>query len=237
MILPAAGNRLKLLLVEDDLDVAAGIGDYLSARGIEVDFACSAAQARARIAAEAFDLLVLDVNLPGQNGITLCRALKQAGGLRSPILFLTARAGLEDKLQAFEAGAVDYMVKPFAPAELLARVLAISAHARATGGAVVRAGEYALDLQGRLLSRGERCLPLHGAGFALLRALMEACPAAVAREALHRQLWEGESPGSDPLRMHVYQLRQQLQACFGEPLIETRRGMGYRFAGGDDETA
>ena len=106
-----AGERpLRLLLVEDDIDVAAGIGDYLDAHGVQVDFACTAAQAQARLRAQSFELVVLDVNLPDQDGLSLCRDLKREGGLRSPVLFLTARAALDDKLGAFAAGAVDYMV-------------------------------------------------------------------------------------------------------------------------------
>lgn len=162
-----AGERpLRLLLVEDDIDVAAGIGDYLGAHGVMVDFACTAAQARARLQAQAFELVVLDVNLPDQDGLSLCRDLKREGGLRSPVLFLTARAALDDKLSAFAAGAMDYMVKPFAPAELLARARTIAAHVPASGGAQVCVGAWVLDLHGRLLRRGGASLPLHASGFA-----------------------------------------------------------------------
>ncbi len=227
-----AGERpLRLLLVEDDIDVAAGIGDYLGAHGVMVDFACTAAQARARLQAQAFELVVLDVNLPDQDGLSLCRDLKREGGLRSPVLFLTARAALDDKLSAFAAGAMDYMVKPFAPAELLARARAIAAHVPASGGAQVCVGAWVLDLHGRLLHRGDAALPLHASGFALLRRLMQASPASVSREALCALLWHDEPPGSDPLRMHVYQLRQAMQQCFGASPIATVRGIGYRFDG------
>ncbi|AKC88319.1 hypothetical protein WQ53_09555 [Pseudoxanthomonas suwonensis] len=220
---------MKVLLVEDDADIAAGIGDYLGVHGLEVDFAYTAAQARSRLQAQAFDLVVLDVNLPDQDGLSLCRSLKREHGLRAPVLFLTARGALEDKLGAFDSGAVDYVVKPFAPAELLARARAIVAHVPASGGVGLRAGAYELDLSGHLLRRGDATLPLHATGFALLRRLMEASPGCVPREELCALLWEDGPPGSDPLRMHVYQLRQQLVRRFGEPLIGTVRGVGYRF--------
>lgn len=228
---------IRLLLVEDDADIAAGIGDYLGAHGVEVDFAYTAAQARARLQAQAFDLVVLDVNLPDQDGLSLCHALKRECGLRAPVLFLTARGALEDKLRAFDSGAVDYMVKPFAPAELLARARAIVAHVPASGGAQLRVGPYALDLHGHLLRRGDTTLALHASGFALLRRLMEASPACVPREALCALLWPDGPPGSDPLRMHVYQLRQQFAAGFGQPLIATVRGVGYRFIAEDGDAA
>lgn len=233
------GNQsLKLLLVEDDIDVAAGIGDYLAAHGVEVDFACDAAQAHARLRDDTFDVVVLDVGLPDQDGLSLCHSLKREGGLRSPVLFLTARDALDDKLQGFAAGATDYMVKPFAPAELLARVRAIAAHVPAAGGgALLRVGAYALDLQGRTLARADRHLTLHAAGFVLLRRLMQASPGSVSRSALCELLWEGDVPESDPLRMHIYQLRRSLTECFGVELIETVRGIGYRFAVQDDGTS
>lgn len=226
-------RAMRLLLVEDDADIAAGIGEYLGARGIEVDFAYTAGQARARLQEQAFDLVVLDVNLPGEDGLALCRALKQQAGLRSPVLFLTARGALGDKLEAFDAGAVDYMVKPFAPAELLARARAIVAHAPASGGAGLRAGGCVLDLQGHLLLCGARSLPLHPTGLRLLRRLMEASPGCVSRDELCALLWHDGPPGSDPLRMHVYQLRRQFEDRFGRPLIATVRGVGYRFVGTD----
>lgn len=224
-------SPLRLLLVEDDVDIAAGIGEYLGRHGVAVDFAYSAAQARARLQAQSFDLAVLDVNLPDQNGMALCQSLKREGGLRSPVLFLTARDALDDKLAAFDAGAVDYMVKPFAPAELLARVRAITAHTAHAGGLQLRVGAYVLDLQRHLLQRDDDSLILHATGFVLMRALMEASPGSVSRQALCERLWQGDPPDSDPLRMHVYQLRQHCLRAFGAPLIANVRGVGYRFSG------
>lgn len=229
---------LTLLLVEDDADIAAGIGDYLDGHGVRVDFAYTAAQARARLQEKVFDLVVLDVNLPGENGLSLCRSLKREAGLGCPVLFLTARGKLDDKLTAFDAGAVDYMVKPFAPAELLARIRAITAHAPSSSGLHLCVGAYTLDLQGQLLRQGDASLALHATGFTLLRRLMEASPACVSREELSMLLWEEGQPDSEPLRMHVYQLRQRLEHCFGQSLIGTVRGVGYRFIaghGGDDD--
>src|SRR5688572_14751088 len=165
--MPARTTRV--LLVEDDFDVAAGIGDYLQAHGLAVDFAGSLREARARVAAARFDVLVLDVHLPDGSGIDLCREFKQGWGVRQPAIFLTARGALQDKLLGFAAGAVDYMVKPFAPAELLARIRAITTQAEAAGGALLRVGGFALDLHSGLLTHGGRHLQLHAAGATLLR--------------------------------------------------------------------
>lgn len=224
-------DSIRVLLVEDDLDVAAGIGDYLEAHGLRVDFAGSAGEARARVAEAGFDLFVLDVNLPGQDGIALCRELRNERGLATPAIFLTARGELEDKLRGFDAGAADYMVKPFAPAELLARIRAIHALAGAetqVGPRLVVDG-YALDVQAGVLSHDGRPLQLHATGLAILRRLMQAHPRPVSRQSLSEGLWGDEPPGSDPLRTHVYLLRQALLDRFGEAPIHTERGIGYRF--------
>ena len=220
---------IRVLLVEDDLDVAAGIGDYLEARGLLVDYAGNASEAHAQVTRTLFDILVLDVNLPGQDGITLCRELKHAHGLATPAIFLTARGGLQAKLDGFAAGAVDYMVKPFAPAELLARIQAICAHVASPSGLSLEAGGYVLDLHSGLLSHAGQDLQLHAAGLAILRRLMQAYPRSVGKQALREGLWGDEAPDSDPLRAHVYQLRQAMLECFGEAPISTVRGIGYRF--------
>ncbi len=222
-------ERIRLLLVEDDVDVAAGLGDYLGARGVEVDFACTAAQARARALAAAFDVFVLDVNLPDRDGFALCRELKRDLGLGQPVVFLTAMGQLDDKLEGFDAGAIDYVVKPFAPAELLARIRALAAQLRAADGAKLRVGGYALDLRRRLLERDGAHLQLNAFGFAIMRRLMEAHPGVVERQELCDRLWPDDVPDSDPLRAHVYQLRRALEAAFGRPLIGTVRNVGYKF--------
>lgn len=220
---------IRVLLVEDDLDIAAGLGDYLAAHDLVVDFACNATQARARLLDGHFDVLVLDVNLPGEDGVSLCRALKQDLDFRLPVIFLTAYGGLDDKLRGFAAGALDYVVKPFAPAELLARLNAVALQAIGTGGLRLRVGDYVLDPQRGLLERGRVHLPLHATGMAILRRLMRAHPGSVGKQALSEGLWGDEPPDSDPLRAHIYHLRQALQARFGEAPIVTVRGVGYRF--------
>jgi DNA-binding response OmpR family regulator len=228
-------DRIALLLVEDDIDIAAGIGDYLALRGIEVDFAYTASQARSRIQDARFDVLVLDVNLPDGDGFSLCREMKQTLGLGTPVIFLTAQDRLEDKLTGFAVGAVDYVVKPFAPVELLARVRAIASHIRATEGVRLRVGGYSLDLQRCLLSYGDLHLQLHAIGFTIMRLLMQAYPGSIAREQLCDRLWPDAVPDSDPLRAHIHQLRRALDERFGRQPIATVRGVGYRFE--DDDNA
>ena len=218
---------IRVLLVEDDLDVAASLGAFLEQRGIVVDYAYSVREARGRALDAAFDVVVLDVQLPDGNGIDLCRRLKRQG-LRSPVLFLTARGALDDKLRGFDAGGVDYMVKPFAPAELLARLRALAHHIPASGGLLVQAGGFSLDANAALLRGPGGELALHATAVLILRRLMDASPGSVPRDELNALLWGDATPASDPLRMHVYELRQSLKSTFGRPLIETVRGVGYR---------
>ena len=230
--MPLSPAAVRVLLVEDDLDVATGLGAFLEQRGVLVDFAYTAREAR-RLALDAtFDVVVLDVQLPDGDGIALCRALKDQG-LRSPVLFLTARGALDDKLRGFDAGGIDYMVKPFMPAELLARIRALAQHIPASGGMLVRAGDFCLDSRAALLTSPGGRLALHATAVLILRRLMEASPGSVARDELNALLWGDTPPASDPLRMHIYELRQELTKAFGMPLIETVRGFGYRFGAGD----
>ena len=220
----------RVLLVEDDLDLAAGLGEYLVHHGIVVDFAASAPEAEHVLASMAFDLLVLDVQLPGEDGVSLCRRLIREQGLGTPVLFLTARGGLEAKLAGFAAGGLDYVVKPFEPAELLARVRAITQRSRALRPVGLQVGDWRLDVAAHTLWRGERHHGLAEAGVRLLQALMRAHPGWVRHEALCEALWQGEPPESVPLRAQMHLLRRGLAETFGTAPIATLRGVGYRFA-------
>lgn len=220
---------IRVLLVEDDLDIAAGIGEFLQAHEVSVEFAYNAAQARERIRGAHFDLLVLDVNLPDQDGISLCRELKSQWQLGQPVIFLTARGGLEDKLAGFSAGGVDYIVKPFAPAELDARIKALTSHIPATGSGSLAVGHWSLHRgSGRLICSGKG-MQLSATGALLIESLMRAHPECVSRENLCSAVWGDAIPESDPLRAHIYELRKALELCFGSAPIATVRGIGYRF--------
>ena len=225
----------RVLLVEDDLDLATGLGEYLSRYGVVVDFAASAREAEHVLAATAFDLLVLDVQLPGEDGISLCRRLIREQGLCTPVLFLTARGGLDVKLAGFAAGALDYVVKPFEPAELLARVGAITQRSRAPQPVGLQVGDWRLDVAAHTLWRSDLHHGLAERGVRLLQALMRAHPGWVRHEALCEALWQGEPPDSVPLRAQIHLLRRGLVDRFGCAPIATLRGVGYRFAVDGDE--
>ncbi|MCG6117053.1 MAG: response regulator transcription factor [Aquimonas sp.] len=225
-----APERLRVLLVEDDLDIAAGLVDYLEACGIEAEHALNAREAQARLLEAQFDLWLLDVQLPGDDGFSLCRRLKAAGDASAPVLFLTARGALQDRLAGFEAGAVDYVVKPFEPAELVARMRALARHVPARAGGWIEAEGWRLDPQRGLLQRGGQSLQLGASATRLLRCLLQASPGCVSRSALGEALW-GAAAEDDDLRTHLYALRRSLREAFGEAPIHSERGLGVRFGG------
>ena len=221
---------LRVLLVEDDLDIAAGLVDYLEAQGIEAEHAFNAREAQARLLETAFDVWLFDVQLPGEDGFSLCRRLKSAEGASPPVLFLTARGALEDRLAGFEAGAVDYVIKPFEPAELVARIRALARHVPARSGGWIEAEGWRLDPQRGLLQHAGRSLQLGASATRLLRCLLQASPGCVSRSALGEALW-GAPGEDDDLRTHLYALRRCLREAFGEAPIHSERGLGVRFAG------
>lgn len=225
--MPRARKLVRVLLVDDDVDVAMGLGSFLESSGLSLDYAYTAQTALALINQTDFDIVVMDVHLPDGDGIRL-GLKRRALGFRLPVIFLTARGKLDDKLRGLDAGGVDYMVKPFAPAELLARIRAIARHVDGMGGLLIRAGDLALDPQTGLLRASTGHLALNITAISIMKRLLEASPGTVSRHELNAMLWGDCAPPSDPLRAHIYELRQSLTKALGSPVIETVRGFGYR---------
>ncbi|MFT4938687.1 MAG: DNA-binding response OmpR family regulator, partial [Paraglaciecola sp.] len=167
---------MKILLIEDDIDIAASIADYLEYQAMSVDFAYSVQQAKNLLAATTFDMIIMDVNLPDGNGISLCRELKHEYKIKQPILFLTARGVLADKLEAFESGAVDYIVKPFSMQELSARIKALVAHINSQEQFEVSVGQLSVCVQTGAVQYDSQHIQLHSIGLKLLLALMRSHP-------------------------------------------------------------
>lgn len=238
----ASRRALRVLLVEDDLDVAAALGDFLAAAGLDVDYAADGRQATHCLQHARFDALVLDVNLPDADGFSLCREWQERLALRAPVLFLTARADLQDRLAGFAAGGIDYVLKPVAPEELLARIRALCRHVAASPdpSRPLQCGAFQLDVGQARLRRGEQTLHVSAIPLQILQCLMRAAPQLVSSGELSAALWGDAVPDSEPLRAHVHQLRRQLRAHFACDPLQTVRGQGYRFdeqAAGNDETA
>lgn len=177
-----------------------------------------------------FDLIVLDVMLPGLDGNSLCQRLREEARLDTPVIMLTARDALDDRLQGFRSGADDYLVKPFALSELAARIEAVLRRSRGGGKRALQVGDLHYDLDTLEVSRGGKPLKLNPIGLKLLAVLMQKSPHLVRREVLEEALWGDDCPDSDALRSHIHQLRQVIDKPFGKPLLHTLHGLGYRLS-------
>lgn len=221
---------MRLLLIEDDTDIAGNICDFLAARGHVVDWAYDGRSGRDQALAGGHDQLLVNVNLPGCDGFSLCRDLRATGDSR-PVLFITARGEIEDKLSGFEAGAWDYLVKPFSLAELEARIRA--AGLRSLPPSPIRFGPISWQPGRRLFVVEDKPLVLPNIAQTILASLIAAAPGIVPRDQLVSAIWGEEEPDSSPLRSHISDLRSRLSA-FGMT-IKTLRGAGYRLALKDNE--
>ncbi|MGA1371031.1 MAG: response regulator transcription factor [Pseudomonadales bacterium] len=227
-------EHASILIVEDHPALAETVGDYLEAKGYQVDFAADGVLAMQLATTEHFDAIVLDVMLPRLNGIEVCRRLRQEAQNTTPILMLTARDQLDDKLKGFEVGADDYLVKPFALPELVARIEALLRRGRGMTS-LYRVGDLTLNLETMEVHRGGVEIKLSKTLFDILRILMREAPKVVPRETIERELWGDDLPDSDTLRSHLYNLRRAIDRPFDTPVIETLAGRGYRVRSGDED--
>jgi len=223
---------LKILVVEDNPDLAANLVDYLSARGHLVDAAGDGLTALHLAGTENFDVILLDLILPGMDGITLCRHLRERTGTATPILMLTARDTLDDKIAGFEAGADDYLVKPFALREVAARLPARRAQANVAQGEL-RVADLCLDTATLRVTRGGREIALPPIPLRMLETLLRASPRVLGREEMERAIWRDSPPDSDALRSHLHLLRAAIDKPFDQPLLHTLRGLGWQIAAPD----
>ena len=202
-------ENLLALLIEDDLDLAGTISDVLKMHGISCDHAYNG-EAGLEFAREGyFDVIILDLTLPKMDGLTVCETLRSEG-IDRPVLMLTARDELSDKLAGFEAGTDDYLVKPFAFEELVVRIRALSGR-RSAQSKLFELADLQVDFARNIAKRGDRVLRLSPTAWKILSVLVKHSPASVSREQLERALWGDEPPESNSLNVHLYKLRQQLQ--------------------------
>ena len=223
----AAAPGLRVLVIEDQHDIAANIWDFLERRGHVVDHCADGATGLARALDGGFDVVVLDLGLPRLDGLDLCRVLRDAGrGV--PVLMLTARDTLDDKLRGFAEGADDYMVKPFAMRELEARIRVL--HRRARSSAATRVGDLAYDPAAMMALRDGRRIALTRMQGALLAALLDHAPNVCSHERLLRAVWR--DGGGDIAALHtlVYELRALVDRPFAHAMIGSVRGVGYRLS-------
>lgn len=225
---------MNILVIEDNRDIAANIADYLEPLGHQLDFAATGTAGFELASRQRFDVIVLDLMLPGQDGLTVCRRLRQEAGVHTPVLMLTARDQLDDKLDGFAAGADDYLVKPFSIRELEARLLALVNRAAQTSrSSQLRVGDLSYNTDTLQAERSGQLLELNPVQRRLLEMLMRNTHRVVTREELEQHLWGNTPPDRDILRTHVYALRSVVDKPFDQRLIQTVHGIGYRLCAPD----
>lgn len=226
---------MRLLIIEDNPDIAANLAGYLGPHGHTLDFAANGYSGLALVAQNDYDVLILDVGLPGMDGLTLCRKIRTELGKSTPVLMLTARDTVEDKVAGFDSGSDDYLVKPFSMIELEARINALARRARGAGaGLVLRVGDLSFDTRTYEAQRAGQSLHLTRTGYRILACLMRASPDVVTREALESEIWGEDRPDSDALRTHIHALRQALDKANASPMLKTVQGIGYRLVAIDE---
>ena len=221
----------NILLVEDHRDLAMTVLQALEMDGFTVDYAADGALGLQLASSQVFDCLVLDVMLPGMDGFELCDRIRNEHGIDTPVLFLTARDELDDKLTGFGHGADDYLVKPFQMAELVARVGSLVKRKRGEiGSPAWTIGDLELNTHTMGVTRAGQSIELSPTAFTILKILMRESPKVVSREAIQNELWGDEPPDSDALRSHIYTLRKAVDRPFDRELIRTVKGVGLKIA-------
>ena len=222
---------MRILVIEDNPDIAANLGDYLEDRGHAVDFAADGVTGLHLAVVHEFDAIVLDLNLPGMDGLEVCRKLRNEARKQTPVLMLTARDTLDEKLTGLSSGADDYLTKPFAIQELEARLRAlIRRERRQVGSEVLKVADLVLDPASLRVTRAGTELQLSPIGLRLLTILMRESPRVVSRQEIEREIWGNALPDSDTLRSHLYNLRKVIDKPFGKSLLHTVQSAGYRIA-------
>jgi DNA-binding response OmpR family regulator len=225
----AKGSPGQLLLVEEHRDIADMVYDYFERRGYTLDYAGDGLTGLHLAVSNPYDTIILDLILPGMDGIMLCQKLRKEARCPTPILMLAARDTVQDKVAGFESGADDYLVKPFDIQELEARVRAlIRRHRGDINPSLMRVGDLSFDLATLRVERDGINLELSPTALRILKILMRASPSLVTRSEIEREIWGDSVPESDTLRSHLYNLRKAVDKPFSHPMICTVQSIGYR---------
>jgi DNA-binding response OmpR family regulator len=232
----SAEQHNSLLLVEDHPDISEMLTSYFESRGFAVDYAADGLTGLHLAVTNSYDAIVLDLMLPGLDGLSICEKLRHDARNSTPIIMLTARDTLDDKVTGLSTGADDYLVKPFAIAELEARIVA---QIRRNRGELIRdlltVGDLVIDTSTMMVRRQGEPLNLTPTGFKILTALMKASPAVVSRQELERKVWGDILPDSDTLRSHMYNLRKTVDKPFKTSLLRTVQSSGYQLIANDSD--
>lgn len=226
---------MRVLIIEDNRDLASNMFDFLETKGHIVDAAGDGITGMHLALVNEYDAIVLDLMLPGMDGITLCRKLREEGGKDTPVLMITARDSLEDKIAGLEAGADDYLVKPaeLREVELRLRVLFRRGGDHTQKQKKLQVEDLSLDPFTCSVRRGNKAIDLPPIPYRILEVLMSRSPQVVNREDIEHVVWGEGRPDSDSLRAHVHLLRELIDKPFERKLLRTMRGFGYQVVSPD----
>jgi DNA-binding response OmpR family regulator len=220
-------QSLYILVVEDEQSIAQNIAAFMESKGHALDFATRGDQGLELALTHHYDLVILDLNLPAMDGLRVCQQLREMADHHVPIIMLTARDSIDDKVTGFTSGADDYLTKPFSLEELEVRCFALSRrHLLQTNDALIF-DKLIINRKAKKVTRDEKKLELHTMGYRILSILAEAYPQVVSRSTLTQKLWGDEPTESDALRTHIYQLRNHIDKPFDYPMIKTIHGIGF----------
>jgi DNA-binding response OmpR family regulator len=222
---------LRLLVVEDHVELAKNLCDYFDSDRYVMDFAQDGLTALHLLTTNSYDVIILDIMLPGLSGFEVCRRLREDLQCHTPVIMVTAKDQLQDKEEGFSTGADDYLVKPFHLRELQLRIESISRRQDPGNIVRLRAGSVSFDpgtLQVHV--EGYPSLELGGTAARIFEAMIRTYPNYISYDDLNDKIWGDHDADLNTLRTHVYTLRKQLQAAFGQPLVKTLHSRGYRLA-------
>ena len=220
--------EMRILIVDDNQELASSLSDFLEEFGYTIDFAYNGQSCLSLVTENEYEVIVLDVSMPGIDGLQTCELLRKTLHNSTPIIFLTARDTVQDKVAGFNAGGDDYLVKPFAAEELHCRIKALVSRGSRKDVGVQKIGELEIDHGANQVRRGGKSICLSANQMGLLKTLAKVSPEPVSRETLEQAMWQDGVPESEPLRTQVYRLRSALDKGFDYSLIETVYGKGYR---------
>lgn len=228
---------MRVLIIEDNRDLASNMFDFLETKGHAVDAAGDGLTGMHLAVVNHYDAIVLDVMLPGMDGITLCKKLRHEGGKNTPILMITARDSLEDKIVGLEAGADDYLVKPTELREVEMRLRVLNRRgSEISKSQKLQVEDLVLDPYDFSVRRGAQLIEIPPIPYKILELLMARSPQVVSREDIERVVWGDSRPDSDSLRAHVHLLRELIDKPFERKLLRTMRGFGYQLGAPDVAT-
>ena len=221
---------LRVLIIDDDQDIQDLLYAALDESRYILDAASDGPSGLTLATENEYDAIILDINMPGMNGFELCKELREGAHISTPIMMLTSRADIADRITGLDHGADDYVPKPFAVEELEARLRAMTRRGRPVLGNKMSIADLVLDLEAKAAKRAGKSIALAPIHIKILTMLMREAPNLVSRAKLEAEIWGDEPPDSDALRAHIYALRSAIDKPFEQKLLHTIPKLGYRLA-------